>query len=216
MKKKYSYNIPDELYVNSFSSNLVYSNTYNGPDTLYALVEDNMPVLVWQDTAFTTEYNHVVNKVVEVDAGTYPEVAAYLTNMHDAEFAYTYETITNIDGTTHDEISNPRLNDYYQLVYHESPDGINPWEFRLITRMIDFAGEEQVRKDLEYVKSFADKYAYESADQKLIDNYIKAANDFLEAMAPLKPWHFIEPPKNINVPKIPLALIKLFQSLPTT
>lgn len=206
MSISYTYPIPDELYVNKFDQNLEYNGSYTGPKKLYLLVQDGEPVTVWSESSIDTEYDKVNAKVVELDTNAFPAVADYLVSGSEP-YTFTFRTVNNIDGSTHQEISNPRLRDYYTLYYLE---GTKNWDFRLITREIKFGEESKVEKDLDYVKSMKDKYDFGTENNTLMDTYITNAETYLTTMAPLYPWKF-EKPVNIPVPKIPVSLIKLFK-----
>ena len=208
MQKKYTYPIPDDLYVNKFDGEKVYSGTYNGPETLHLLVQEGMPVTIWSDAPITSEYDKVNMQEITLDASAFPEVADYVTSL-TKEFTPTFKTITNIDGSTHEELSNPRLKDYYTLYYI---DGARPWDFRLITRDLTFGAEEKVEKDLAYVKSFRDKYDFGS-DNAIIDGYIANAESYIATVKPLYPWRFEKPLTSPVEPKIPISLVTLFKSV---
>ena len=211
MQKQFTYPVPDELYIDSFTTNTHATWTYNGPEKLYLHVEEFGPVINISTVPFdNVVYDASKIKEIVLDANTFPEVAMYLTNLTDDTYTRMFRTVTNDDGSTHEEISNPRINDYYTLSYH---DGIeNPWKFFVITKDMTSPGEDIARLDLEYVKKYADKYVFETEDQKAIDDFIKSLKDYIAVMAPRKPWRF-ESYKETR-PKMPIKLINLFNSLP--
>lgn len=208
MKKTYTFPIPDELYVDKFDQNLKYQGTYDGPEKIYLLVQPGEPVGIWSDKPFDIEFDKVNLIEVELNAADFPEVADYITGV-TKEYTYTFKPITNIDGSVYNEISNPRLNDYYKLYYS---GGTKNWDFRVITRDLSFQDEEKVKKDLEYVKSYKDKYDF-GADNAAIDSYIANAESYITTVEPLYPWRFENPLVSPLPPKIPVSLIKLFKSV---
>lgn len=210
MKKQFTYKIPDELYVNSFEKNLSYSGTYDGPDKLYVLVEDGGFVTRWGTSPTEEIYNSITSKEIELDPKVNPEVAFYLTQASDMEYVYTFTETKNPDGSIYNELANPKLKDYYWLVYHDNDT--HPWEFRLITKAIESGEEATIKENLAFVKQYSDKYSFDATNQKIIDTYIKNAEAYLNEVANYKPWKFVKFPSD-NAPKLPVTLVTLFKSL---
>jgi hypothetical protein len=204
MKKEFTYPVPDELYLDTFTSNSHATWTYEGPEKLHVLVEDGGAVKFYSELPFSEEmsYDHEREVIEVVDASENPEVALYILN---PQIELEFTTITNDDGSTHDEINNPKINNYYTLSYHSREK--DKWKFTPITRSLDFPEEVEARQILEHINNYKQSHEVDSANEKMIDDYVESLETFLNLMKPRRPWRF-ESIKE-TVPKIPAQVAEL-------
>lgn len=204
--------VPNELWVNNFSENLTKEFTYSGPTSLIAkclksgevmgIVEEAPEDLAWDS-------NEVYVSVIAADE---PEVALYLSQM-SVEYEYTYTTVTNFDGSTYQEITNPRLSDYNILTY---TDGSSPlWIWTPIYKNTLSTIQQSVISDRDKVVSTLSAIALDTASQEIYDAYVSAASDWLTSASTHLPWKFIEFPTKNTAPKVPLTLIRLINEITT-
>lgn len=209
MKKKFTYNVPDEMWVDNFSKNLTANATYEGSNTIYVLVSGSS-VISWslEDYEF---YNKDSSKVINLDATAYPNVAYFLTTVRPE---IEYEDLTNPDGTIYQIIKNPMLHDYYVLTYDDSVEGESPWKFLLITRSRYVPDESRVKIDLEVAENHKQNFTFDANVTKILDKYISDAKDYLESLKQYYPWRYVEfnPPKG---PDMPLELQEAFKNVIT-
>lgn len=212
MQKQFSIKVPDELYIEKYTSNTYATFTYEGPETLYAEVQADGTVFGLVDEN-TTYPEGELRYVVEIDANEYPSAAHYLKTFADP-YTYTYEDVENHDGSIYKKITNPRIQDYFRLVYNKGAfnsrdDGLNvgPWSFQVIQKVKEFVEEEQIRKSLQKVKQTLGNIALDDSTQTAYNNYVQACETYLTTMEPLYPWKYVSISDPIP-PKLPLALIK--------
>ena len=220
MNKEFSIKVPDELYLATYSANTWATWTYDGPETLNVIVCNNSTVIRFTEDEptgaepddNTTEY------VVSVDANTYPSVAHYLYTFKD-EYEYVYEDEINHDGSIYTKITNPRIQDYYELTHQfgainsrEDATTVGPWRF--VPRAVDTStvAEIETRASVEMLKSKLGTLKLEAADQALYDEYILDAEEYLEVMEDVYPWKYVTI-TSPETPKVPIALLKLIKEL---
>ena len=88
MKKEFTVNVPDEIWIDSWKKKNTKTWTYNGPDELYVVVSNDSAVTIWSEEEITRPENYF-EKVVVVDAEKQPDVAFYMKTF-DAEHEYIY------------------------------------------------------------------------------------------------------------------------------
>lgn len=208
MKKTFTYNVPNELWVNDFSDGLTAAATYDGPETIDVLV-DRDRVINW-GSEIPENINKETQKVVTVDANQLPNVAYFITNAANLP-EHEFEDETMPDGSIYKKVKNPSIFDYYQLFYVEG--GVPSWRFDLITRETTTGAELKVSEDLSYVKRYANAYEFDSNTTSSINTYITKAEKYLKDMETVYPWKYIEITTPV-APKLPVTLINAFKDLP--
>ena len=203
--------IPDELYSDKFTQNKTLAGTYSGPETLYVLVTHMDNVTKYSTNPIEARLGSD-EKVVAIDCSKVPHVANYLINTTE-NYEFTYTTITNPDNSTHDEISNPRLNEYYKLKYIDSLDEQDCWVFDPNTITSEWPGLNDIKDNLNLVRQYNSKYSFSDSDEQLIQNFITTAQNWINEVSQLKTWRY-KSFDNPQAPKIPISLLQLFATFP--
>lgn len=207
MDKTFTISVPDEVWVNSWTTNKTESYDYSGPEKLWVIVgRENTPG-EWSDSELTPNEDKG-EIVVEVDANTDTAIAYYLNHL-DQSWEYSYTTETNHDGSTYEAISNPRLHDYFELD-HVTGEGLklNP-----VYKKSTTIAEEKAKERLEYVKKYDDAYDFDAETQATIDAFVSATETYLDTMATVYPWKYVTISHD-DIPKVPAALVTVFKELP--
>jgi hypothetical protein len=209
MKIDFTKKIPDELYIDNFSSNKTLNLTYEGDKTYYILVDklsgDLSGYLEEPDVA----YNKDVYELIIVNPKDDPDVAYYAEHRSDP-YDRKFVTETLVDGSNYESISNPTLYDYYNLRYDFEN---KKWVFVLIIRNPKNMMHDLSDRYRAYVKENKDK-AKTAADKKLVSDYIKQLDDFeTTGKGAIPSWKLTEFSLS-DVPKPSLELITLFNVLP--
>jgi hypothetical protein len=180
---------------------------------VYVVYDDTFtPLYVTNDPIEFSEDQPNRQALVVVDDDNIAGV--YCLTQRNADYAYTYNTITNHDGSTHQEITNPKLSDLFisRIIpaIGEIPAKIvlNP-----IYKEQETINEKLTKERLSFVKKYADVYDFEPEIQSKIDNFVQSCDVYLEALSTAYPWRYVTMNKN-EVPKIPASLILLFKTLP--
>jgi len=192
-------NIPNELYIDDFSQNKKMTLTYEGPETVKWLVDKSNCSISNKIDSDTDAYNHDEFLIVNIDATKDVDVAYYLYTIKDGiEREHATETLP--DGSTHEYISNPRIQDYYSISYNLKE---NTWVWSLILR--------EKKNQFNYI---ADKYrAYVNTHiDSITDAKVKnSAQDYLKTldtfestgMGAVYSWKLIEiNPKLVPIPPV--------------
>jgi hypothetical protein len=216
MQKTFTVSIPNEMFVSNFSQEKTASFNYEGPEIVKVLNTSTGKI----SGTITDDMIVDESQVVEIDANLYPAAALHATGQ-STEHEYTYTDEVNHDNSIYKKISNPRINDWYDLYYHpnrqvESDDGLNvgPWELRLITKEYITKGEIATRKNLAFVKEKLQYIELTTDVNTQYTAFVTACESYLETMANVFPWKYVEI-TNPAVPKIPLSVIKAINEIPT-
>lgn len=113
MRKSFTVPKPDELYVDAFEQGNVFEVTYEGPETVYVLVDRQTGMICGKLDTPNDPHNQDFFAVVEVNANVDPAVAYLIVADRRREEPVPHVTITNVDGSTHEEIAEPALFDCY-------------------------------------------------------------------------------------------------------
>jgi len=210
MNKTFTMKIPNEIYIDDFSENKTIEWEYIGPETLLietigaggaiSIVEERRP--------FLSEDSSI--RYIELNANDRPDVAYYLVTRPDSIEHTVEEVINEYDGSVYLHVTNPRIQDYYQLWYDASmPD---PWLFNLMVRLPYSTIELKVRDDRDKIVASLGTVSLPADIDAVYTAYITECNAWLAEKEPLLPWKFIEFPAG-NVPKIPYVLLKTISEL---
>jgi hypothetical protein len=202
--------VPDELYIDSFTKNKTATWTYEGPEYVYVTVDKDFGNIQGFHDGVDDLYNRDRYVMVTVDAKVATDVACHLANtVLIPERTFFTETLP--DGTTHDEIDNPCIRDYYSLHYdHEN----TKWDFKVITREPKTILNELANRYREYVNTHISKFSDNAELSKLANDYLKSLDDFeTTGMGGVPSWKIIEP-KLSSVPAVPSALVVAANVLP--
>jgi hypothetical protein len=201
--------IPDSLYVNTFTSNSSLTLTYNGPELSLFLVEKNHGHICGVLETMEDAYNPDHYLVIETSASDSPDVLYYF---HQSEFPEReHVTETLVDGTTHDEISNPTLKDYYTAFY-DLENKIWIWE--VITRNPRSVYNELADRYREYVNQNLHKIESNEALKEVATKYLQRLTDFETTGAGSIPSWKIAAANTASVPLPSPLLMTAFENTP--
>lgn len=209
MKKTLTIKVPDELWVNKFEKNLTKTFEYDGPASFW--IKTRMEAIT--PSAFEEEpelidpieHKHFIN----IADATDEELAMAIMIVHGAEpYEFTYSDEVNHDGSVYKKIENPRVEDYYMAKFLGGKV-----QLELIVKDTTTQNEIIAVERRNYVLKYSDAFDFEPEQQTVIDDFLNRINSYLETMKTAYPWKYVELNKN-EIPKIPLSLITLFNSLP--
>lgn len=210
MQKTITVNVPDELWVSGFTQNKTADFTYNGPEVIWVVIDSNFvsPTYYTEEPAGLQEGRTV--KQITLTTATNAEVAAaiILVNGGD-EHTYTYIEETNHDGSVYNRVVNPKLQDIYLVQVLGDT-------FTLVQVLKDTTNPLTAiaNQRLAYVKKYSDVYEFSTENQTAISTYISALNTYLGTVETAYPWKYITY-NTSEVPKVPIQLVSLFNTLPT-
>lgn len=209
MEKTFTVNVPDDLWVDSWTENKTTDYTYNGPSTINVLVSltDDFPIVRWSEDDITVD-DEDKQLVVTIDADTDTAIAHAIVNA-GAEHEYTYTTITNHDDSTHEEINNPTINDIYEVVYTPA----NGFVLKQIIKESETMNERTAKERLAYVVKYDETYDFDDATQTVIDTFKTNIDNYLTTMSTVYPWRYVTIDATV-IPKIPASLVATFNTLP--
>lgn len=209
MEKTFTVNVPDDLWVDSWTENKTTDYTYNGPSTINVLVSltDDFPIVRWSEDDITVD-DEDKELVVTIDADTDTAIAHAIVNA-GAEHEYTYTTITNHDDSTHEEINNPTINDIYEVEYTPA----NGFVLKQIIKESETMNERTAKERLAYVVKYDEAYDFDDATQTVIDTFKTNIDNYLTTMSTVYPWRYVTIDATV-IPKIPASLVATFNTLP--
>lgn len=212
MQKNVTVKVPNELWINDFSQNLTRQFTYDGPDKIWIIVSPNNVINGVSTEQPVEGQFDPGSTVVEIDISTASEdklIAATLLISAKGNHTYTYEDEINHDGSIYKKITNPLLSDYYTLRFGH-PDGffLQPLLKDTKNPLIDVA---VARK--QYVEKFAAAFEFDAPTTSQINAYLLAIDTYIASITTAYPWKYVSYDKN-EIPKIPVSLVTVFNSLP--
>jgi hypothetical protein len=201
--------IPDSLHVNTFTSNASLTLTYNGPESSLFLIEKEHGHICNVLETMEDAYNQDHYLVVETSASESPDVLYFF---HQSEFPEReYVTETLVDGTTHDEISNPRLKDYY-ITFYDLENKVWVWE--VITRNPRSVYNELADRYREYVTQNLHKIESNEVLKEVATKYLQRLTDFETTGAGSIPSWKIAAANTACVPLPSPILMAAFENTP--
>lgn len=210
MENTFTINVPDQLWVDSWTNNKTETYTYSGPKHLYVLIDDNLDSVLYFSLEEIHPEDTSSNFVIKIDTidDTQKAIAHYFITQ-DNEHEYTHEDETNHDGTIYQKITNPLLRDYFDIMY-DREIGLSLYP---IYKNLGTILEDKANIRLNYVKKYDDTYEFDNDTQIVIDAFLSSMNTYLTTMATAYPWKYIQINKT-EIPKIPALLITIFSALP--
>jgi hypothetical protein len=210
MQKTITVNVPDELWVSGFTQNKTAEFTYNGPDRIWAVIEENFVSPTYYTEEPTSLPERKQAKEIVLATATDTEVAAAIILVNSAdEHTYTYADETNHDGSIYKRITNPRLQDIYLV------EAVGD-TFTLVQVLKDTTNPLTAiaNQRLAYVKKYSDQYDFSAEDEAAINTYITNLTSYINTIKTAYPWKYVTY-DTTEIPKIPVKLVTLFNSLPT-
>lgn len=210
MKINFSVKIPDELYIDNFSSNKTMNLVYDGPDKHLVLINKETGDFVGTVNTPEDPYNKDFFEVLTVEASKNPEVAYYLLHRVDPiERGHVTETLPG--NLTFEAISNPTIYDYFYIRYDVENKS---WKMPLVTRLSRSPLNDMADRYRTYIEENASK-ATTNALKTLMNNYLTQLDDFEKTgIGSIPSWKLTEI-KLDNVPKPPLELVSAFNVIPS-
>lgn len=206
MQKTITLAVPNELWVDDFSNGDVQDFTYDGPDTVWLTHTDAGGLLGYVTEEPVSGNSHRV----DIASASDEEVAAAIIATQQADaYEYTYEDELNHDGSIYKRISNPRVSDFYTVKVLAGSVSLDVFTKDKTHHNMSVAVERK-----KYVQDRANAFSFDDADQQLIDGFLSDIDGYIETISTAYPWKFVVVDK-AEVPKIPVALVKIFNQLPS-
>lgn len=209
MAIKFTKNVPDELYVDSFSKKLKKSYTYDGPESLKVLVDKQSGFPSNLIESEEDKFNPDFVDVITVDAAKDTDVAEYLYNTVVPERQF--EDQVQVDGSVYKNITNPTIRDYYTLRYDFETSS---WLWTVVVRNPTSILKDLAEKNKSFVTLNLDTINDNVELTKVANDYIKQLEDYMTTgKGSIPSWKMDEFPLS-SVPMIPQELIVAFNQLP--
>lgn len=210
MGKTFTVNVPDQLWLNSWTENKTESYTYEGPDTWNVVVcGESLLASDWSEDTIEAE-SSTKDFVVTLDATDDANLpVAYFMHTQGAEHEYTEEDETNHDDSVYKKITNPLIHDYFDVGY-DNETGLHLTPIYKNTKTI---AEEKAEQRLAYVKKYNDVYDFDADAQEKIDTFLTSMTTYMSTMASVYPWKYTTIDEN-EIPKIPVSIVTIFNTLP--
>lgn len=211
MEKTLTIKIPNELWVDNFSENKTADFTYSGPDKVWFLVEKTDISVIVSPVTYTTEPEVRENQIavpVEIATATEAELAAAIILQPElTPHKYTHTKQINYDGSTYYAISNPKLNDYYDVVSSQT----GTLSLVSITKNMPNPNLTPALQKQQLVEKYLADYEFDAEDRAKVEAYLTVISDYVNKVKTAYVWKFITVPN--DVPEIPAELMALFNTL---
>jgi len=210
MSKTFTVNVPDQLWVDSWTENKTESYTYDGPSTWNVLIDGNTNLASdWSEDPIEAlpGTRDVVVTLDATDDSNLP-VAHYM-HTQGVDHEYTVEDETNHDDSVYQKITNPLIHDYFDIGY-DTDAGLQLVPIYKNTKTI---AEEKAEKRIEYVKKYNDTYDFDADTQAIIDTFLSSMDTYKTSMLTVYPWKYTTIDEN-EIPKIPASIVTIFNTLP--
>lgn len=212
MQKTFTVQVADELWVDTWDLNNSVDYEYSGPDQVYALIDPKKVLISTSEESAGEDILEGWEELV-VDANENTDIAHFIveSNTINSDFFHTFEDeIQPFDGSVYQKITNPRITDWFNLVYDHTGNGLS---LEIIVKSLSFPALEKAREKLKYVEKYNNEYEFEGDVATSIDNFLQSINSYIASLETIKPWKHIEISEE-GLPKVPVSLISAFSSLP--
>ena len=210
MSKTFTINVPDQIWVDSWTENKTESYTYDGPSTWNVLIDGNTNLASdWSEDPIEVSpgTRDVVVTLDATDDSNLP--VAYFMHTQGVDHEYTVEDETNHDGSVYQKTTNPLIHDYFDIGY-DTDAGLQLVPIYKNTKTI---AEEKAEKRIEYVKKYNDTYDFDADTQAIIDTFLSDMTAYMTTMSSVYPWKYVTIDEN-EIPKIPASIVAVFNTLP--
>lgn len=206
----FSYPLPDELYVEGISGDVVGTYTYDGPE-FFDVQIDEFGDVVNIDIEHDPELGPNFRKTI--DASNQIEAAYILSNyfIEDYQWKYEFEDEIMENGDIYKKILNPDLKDAYELKYNFENDD---WDLIQIVKEQSNPSAIEAKRRKEYIERYSEKYTFGAEVDTMIEEYISELDTYIENNPPLKSWKYTHHDLK-KVPKIPLAISVEIAKIPS-
>lgn len=219
----FSYPLPDELYVEGVTGEVIGTFTYNGPETFDVQIDSSGNIL---DIDIQNEPELGPDFVKTINVSEKPEIAYMFVDYFDENYiAYLPETVDEVmeNGDVYKKTLNPDLKDAYEVRFNTtditgniinlSPQE-NDFELVQIVKQQDNPAALEAKRRKEYIQKYADKYSFGTEVDTAIETYITSLDTFITNNPPLKTWKYINFSLNL-VPKIPASIAIELSKIPS-
>ena len=210
MLKEFTYQIPDDLFVEGVSGKKVATYTYDGPEKISVILGSDGSIIEIEPKE-VAEPN--LKFLIEVDADKNPEIASFFLNdILESGIDHKYEFDEEImeNGDVYKFPKNPLLTDVYYPIYNFE---LKSWEIKQHLREKTKIGMDLAKKRIEYITAYTQKYSFPGELETIISDYLNSLNNYIENCPEIMIWKYINIPKE-NVPKIPYQIAAEFNKLP--
>ena len=221
MQKVFTVDIPDEIYIDSWENGRTASFTYDGPETVYAVISSESQTLGETSLEpFPDDSVYIIDaekyNVLEISAETDTALAYYiLESMDNTPYQYEYIDVENHDGSIFAEPTNYRLKDYFEIIY--DIDLETPILKIIPTYMSTESWElEQlpiVRDKLEILIYNRDNVDHTESNSALIASSILALEEYKSTIASARSWKY-ETIDMTEIPAVSKSLEKMLTPVP--
>lgn len=208
MKKDFTVNIPDEIWIDRWEQNKTLALAYDGPSLIYAVVSNDSAVSYWSEEEITRPENYF-EKVVAVDADAQPEIAYYMMT-RNMDYEYIYADEINPDGSIWTHFTNPRIQDYFDIRYDPAEQAVKLFP---IYKRKETVSELKAIRRRDYVRKYADIYSFDTEMQEIVDKFLADTDAYLKKMENVYPWKYIEIDES-DLPKVPYKIQQMIDSFP--
>ena len=206
----FTYPLPDELYVEGVSGDIVGTYTYDGPELISVTVGESGQIRVIDPQIVTDDD---LNDIVEIDPSINPEVAFLLMDYFiddPEEWVYQFEDVIMDNGDIYKNPLNPHLRDAYSAVYDRETSS---WKMVQNLKEPGHPNATKVQESYNKVKRYSDAYEFTEECEIAIQSYLLKCEEYLAENANFQSWKYI----NFNLsgtPKIPSILVTEFAKVP--
>ena len=211
MEKTLTIKIPNELWVNDFSENKTADFTYSGPDKVWFLVEKTGISVIVSPVTYTTEPQVRENQVavpIEIATATEAELAAAIILQPElTPHQYTHTKQINYDGSIYYAISNPKLDDYYDVVSSQT----GSLSLISITKNMPNPNLSPALIKQQLIEKYLADHEFDAEDRAKVEAYLAIISAYVAKVKTAYVWKFITIAN--DVPEIPSELMALFNTL---
>lgn len=207
----FTYPLPDELYVEGVSGDILGTYTYDGPETFDVEIDplgNLIDIDIQNDPELGSEFRKTIDASTNIEAAYL--LSHYFVDNYVWELEFEDEIMEN--GDVYKKLINPDLKDAYSLRYNfETED----WELVQILRQQDNPAIEVAKERKSYIEKYASKYSFGVELDAAIEDYIDQLDEFIENAQPIKTWKYINFDFNNKlIPKIPVEIAFELSKLP--
>lgn len=199
----YTYDIPDEQFIDSFKGKKTTTFTYNGPEILKVTVPEN-------GAAYTQKLDGPVYDgeiIIDIDLSKQPELAGYADLLYGRPYDYiaTFETTILSDGTEYIEHNNKMIHDYYYKPSYNFETNTFNKPVLIIRDTLTPAMRDFLAKADMFIEILSG-FELSIDDNNILTTFIKTVEDYRSITT--TPWKYPDTnPYDREIPKIPMILV---------
>lgn len=208
----FTYPLPDELYVEGVSGDILGTYTYDGPESFDVHIDSLGNVLdidIQNDPESGPDFRKTINASENIEAAYL--LSHYFVDNYVWELEFEDEIMEN--GDVYKKLINPDLGDAYSLQYDfEAED----WKLVQILREQSDPAKKEAEERKARIEKYASKYSFGTELDAAIEDYIDQLDTFIQNSTPIKTWKYINLDFNNKlIPKIPVAIAIELSKLPS-